>query len=101
MPPISHASNLSFSVLVVTYNSSDFIELCLGSLFGVEGVMLPFEVIVVDNASSDGTAADIKKTFPQVNLLRNDTNRGYGAAVNQAAAIATGAFLVVLNPDTV
>src|SRR5260221_11394288 len=89
-----------FSVLIVTYNSYGHIEPCLNSLCHVEGVMVAFEVIVVDNTSSDGTVEVIRQKFPKVRIIENNENRGYGAAINQAAAVAAGKFFVILNPDT-
>jgi hypothetical protein len=57
-------------------------------------------VVVVDNASSDGTADEVARRFPAVQLVASTTNDGYGVAVNRAVARASGRFLVFLNPDT-
>jgi GT2 family glycosyltransferase len=58
-------------------------------------------VIVVDNASSDGSAALMKKEFPQVNLIENTENRGFATANNQGIAITKGRYVLLLNSDTV
>jgi GT2 family glycosyltransferase len=62
---------------------------------------LDFEVIVIDNASTDGSAEMIKKEFPQVVLLKNSQNRGFAAANNQGMAIANGQYVLLLNSDAV
>jgi hypothetical protein len=76
------------------------VRACLGSIF--EGSPeLEFEVIVLDNASGDGTVEMIRAEFPEVRLLALDENLGFAAGVNRAAEEARGEFLVLLNPDTV
>lgn len=62
---------------------------------------MPLEVIVVDNASSDGAPAMVAAEYPEAKLIRNDCNRGFGAASNQAAAVAQAPYLFFLNNDTV
>jgi N-acetylglucosaminyl-diphospho-decaprenol L-rhamnosyltransferase len=83
----------SSSTLVVSWNNRDFLGRCLESL--PKGS----EIIVVDNASTDGSADFIAETFPHVHLIRLDRNIGFGAAINRAAAAATGTYLLLLNPD--
>ena len=87
------------SVVVVSYNGRGDLERCLRSLLdaGDQDV----EVIVVDNASSDGSAEFVARAFPDVRLIRNRVNRGFGAACNLGAGLARGAYLAFLNPDTV
>src|SRR4051812_32808898 len=58
------------------------------------------EVIVVDNASGDGSAEAVREQFPEVRLFANEDNRGYAAANNQGIAAARGENLMLLNPDT-
>ncbi|MFX5374184.1 glycosyltransferase, partial [Acinetobacter baumannii] len=60
----------------------------------------PFEVIVVDNASRDGSATMVQQEFPQVTLIANTENLGYARGNNQAMQRAQGAFVLLLNPDT-
>jgi len=81
------------STLVVSWNNRDFLGRCLESL--PKGS----EIIVVDNASTDGSAEFIAETFPHVRLIRLDRNIGFGAAINRGAAEATGTYLLLLNPD--
>src|SRR5262245_10409396 len=73
------------SVCIANWNCAPLLRRCLRSLFEhPQGVQ--FEVIVVDNASSDGAAELVAAEFPQVALVRNAENRGFAAASNQAAA---------------
>jgi len=92
------------SILLVTYNNVALTRLCLASIQRAAGT-LPFEVIVVDNASSDGTQAWLRKTAEQELLplvvVENAHNAGFAAANNQAAARARGDVLVFLNNDCV
>jgi len=91
--------SVALSVLIVSYNTADLTLACLASL--ASATSAPHEVIIVDNASSDGSAARIAAAFPQVRLSALPENIGFGRAVNQAAAEATGDCLLLLNPDTV
>ncbi len=81
------------SALIVCWNNRDFLGRCLESL--PKGI----EIIVVDNASTDGSAAFVAETFPHVRLIALDRNMGFGAGINRAAAEATGTYLLLLNAD--
>jgi GT2 family glycosyltransferase len=96
LPP-NHARP-AVSVLIVSYNTKEMTLACLRSLR--EETRAPHEVIVVDNASSDGSAEAIARDFPEVRLVRSRRNVGFAAATNLAAAAADGRFLLLLNPDT-
>jgi len=88
------------SVLIVSYNTRDMTLACLRSVFA-QTPYRAFEVIVVDNASTDGSAQTIAERFPDVRLFALDRNIGFAAANNFAARHATGEWLLLLNPDTV
>jgi GT2 family glycosyltransferase len=94
------AAPLDLSVLVVTHRNPGLTRDCLASVFA-ETRDLDFEVIVVDNASSDGTPEMVEREFPAVRLIRSERNLGFAAASNRAAAAARGRHLVLLNPDTI
>ena len=86
------------SIVLVTFNSADWIGRCLRSL--PEALVdRTAEIIVVDNASTDGTADVVEREQPGVRLIRNDTNAGFAAAVNVGAAASTAPWVLLLNPD--
>lgn len=97
--PPSGRTTAEVSVLVVSYNTRDLTLACLRSIG--EQTVLAHEVIVVDNASADGSAAAIAQQFPDVTLLAETRNHGFGRASNLAARHASGRYLLLLNPDTV
>jgi len=91
---------MDVSVIIVNWNTCDILRDCLQSVYlGTRAVQ--FEVIVVDNASSDNSAVMIRTEFPQVILLENRKNWGFAAANNQGMAIAQGRYVLLLNSDTV
>lgn len=85
------------SALVVAYNTRDLVLEALASL----RLEADVESIVVDNASSDGTADAVAAAFPQVDLVRSPSNLGFAAATNLAARRARAPYLLLLNPDAV
>lgn len=87
------------SVVVLSWNTRELLLACLRALF-TEEPRHAREVIVVDNASADGSADAVAAAFPQVRLLRNAENRLYAAANNQGAQAATGEYVCLLNSDT-
>lgn len=96
----SSEATLDVSILVVSYNTRELTTACLRSVLE-ETVTSSFEVIVVDNDSSDGSADAIAREFPQVELLRLDENIGFARANNLASQTARGSRILLLNPDTV
>jgi GT2 family glycosyltransferase len=91
--------SLRASIIIVNYNGGIKIVQCLRSVFGL--IEAGTEVIVVDNASSDGSAETIEASFPDLRLIRAGENLGFGAGNNLGAAQANGRYIVFLNPDTV
>lgn len=90
------------SIIFVSFNSKKTLPNSLTELYRhSKGSDNSFEVIVVDNNSWDGTGDAIAQAFPQVILLQNSTNLGFGAANNQGVKRARGEYILLLNPDTV
>lgn len=88
----------TLSVILVNWNTRALLQQCLGTLPRDE---VAFEVLVVDNASSDGSAEMVKTEFPWVQLIASERNLGFSAGNNLAARRARGNYLLLLNPDTV
>ncbi|NLO23292.1 MAG: glycosyltransferase family 2 protein [Fibrobacter sp.] len=91
---------MSCSVIIVAYNSKDFISSCL---FSVENALqdLDSEIIVLDNGSPSPITRDIKESFPRVHWVESKENLGFGKACNLLASKATKPYLFFLNPDTI
>ncbi len=85
------------SAIVVTFNSRDDVAVCLESLRG--STRPPDEILVVDNASRDGTADRVRRDFPDVAVLDYWDNPGFGEANNRAFRVASGERYFLLNPD--
>jgi len=91
---------LDLSIIIVSWNVKGLLRRCLDSIFQHPTSNLQFEVIVVDNASSDGSAEMVKEDFPQVRLMANEENLGFTRANNQGIAASRGRYVLLLNPDT-
>ena len=90
---------MDLSVIIVNWNTCQLTCQCLESIFATtEGLGL--EVLVVDNASTDGSAQMVRENFPQVRLLENTSNTGFATANNQAIRLSNGEYLLLLNSDT-
>ncbi len=91
------------SVVLVTYNSALDLTDCLRTLYDFRNTGEPFELVVVDNASTDRTRellAMLRAKVPGVTVILNDENRGFARAVNQGIRASSGRWVVLLNPDT-
>lgn len=87
------------SILIVTWNVRDLVLACIESICA-DSDAPSLEIIVVDNASSDGTAEEVVQRFPDVRVLANTQNVGFPRANNQALNVARGQYVLFLNPDT-
>jgi GT2 family glycosyltransferase len=91
---------MKLSVIIVNYNVKYFLEQCLLSVIhacdGIES-----EIIVIDNASVDGSTDLLKRRFPNVRLTVNADNVGFGKANNQGIRMSSGEYVLLLNPDTI
>ncbi|HEY74205.1 MAG: hypothetical protein B6I35_11445 [Anaerolineaceae bacterium 4572_32.2] len=90
---------LDLSVVIVNWNVRDLLRRCLLSILASSQTR-KFEIIVVDNASTDGSVEMVRAELPAVHLIANTENRGFPAANNQGLAIARGRYVLLLNPDT-
>src|SRR5271168_2022000 len=91
---------ITLSVIIATYNARELLRDCLQSIYE-NPLSEPYEIIVVDDASSDRTSEMVPALFPEVRLLRNDINRHYASSNNRALAQARGQFFYLLNNDTI
>ena len=93
------SKNLDVSIIIVSWNNHAVLANCLRSLENAKN-KATFDVWVVDNASSDGTASLVQSQFPSVNLIANKKNLGFAGANNQAVPQSNGKYILLLNPDT-
>jgi N-acetylglucosaminyl-diphospho-decaprenol L-rhamnosyltransferase len=115
--PSPSAPPPDLSVVIVSWQVRDLLRRCLQSVLaapgwliwpppnagaesGGEGKLRRLQVIVVDNASSDGSAQMARAEFPQITLIANDTNRGFTGGSNQGIDASSGRYVLLLNPDT-
>ena len=94
------ANKIDISIIIVNWNTKDLLKNCLSSIYQTIHD-LAFEVIVVDNASSDGSTEMLEREFTSVIRIVNRENKGFGAANNQAMAIMKGEYALLLNTDAV
>ena len=90
---------MKLSIIIVSYNTHEFLKKSITSIYE-QTRDISFEVIVVDNASTDGSQEMIKKEFPRVKLIINVENTGFAAGNNVGIKQATGEYILLLNPDT-
>ena len=91
---------MDISVVIVGWNARQYLELCLKSLYDATP-RRSMEVLVVDNASSDGSSEMIKSQFPQVKLLRSEENLGFSRGNNLAIRQCQGRYIALVNPDVI
>ncbi len=92
---------MTLSVIIVNYNVKYYLEQCLKSVFASEMEPSELEVIVMDNASEDGSEEYIKSRFPQVKYIYNRDNLGFSRANNRGIEMSSSKYVLLLNPDTV
>jgi N-acetylglucosaminyl-diphospho-decaprenol L-rhamnosyltransferase len=90
---------MNLSIVIVNWNTRDLLATCLESVLVSPG-HAEREVLVVDNASTDGSARMVRERFPQVDLIENQTNVGFACANNQAIQRCRGRYVLLLNSDT-
>ncbi|MDP6571482.1 MAG: glycosyltransferase family 2 protein [Patescibacteria group bacterium] len=90
---------MDISIIIVSWNVKDLLKKCIESVLKYSQ-NVGYEIIVVDNASNDGTSDMIKQNFPQVKLITNKENFGFAKANNQGIRQSKGDYVLLLNPDT-
>ena len=90
---------MDLSIVIVNYNSKNYLDRCLSSIYD-KTKDLEFEIIVVDNASNDNSRQLLKEKYPQVKLITNSKNLGFGKANNQGIDVVQGKYVLLLNNDT-
>lgn len=91
---------MDVSIIIVSYNTKEFLNRCLKSIYKSDFIKINYEIIVVDNASSDKSVDFLKEKFPKVKLIENKDNFGFSKACNQGVRDSRGKYLLFLNPDT-
>ena len=92
--------NIQLSIIIINYNVKELLLKCLASVYNNTNPSYVFEVIVVDNASTDKSIEAVKEKFPQASVIENKNNLGFPAANNQGFRLAKGKYIFMLNPDT-
>lgn len=93
-------ANIHLSICIVGINTEQYLRGCLTSI-AASGIRLAYEVIYVDNDSTDGTRQMLTSEFPAVRCFWNAENLGFARATNQAMKLARGELILLLNPDTI
>lgn len=88
----------ALSILIVSWNCWPDLRNCLRSIYDSD--FQDFEIVVIDNASADGTPENLRKSFPEVNVQVNSVNKEYSAAANQGFSLVRGRFVLLLDADT-
>lgn len=93
---------MTISIVIANWNTKDLIEDCINSIFSSTPFSeVDYEVIIIDNASSDGSREFLRSLNDKITLIENDSNFGYAKACNQGMKIAKGRYVLLLGSDTV
>lgn len=91
---------MDISIIIVSYNTQEFTKKCIDFIYKSKLNDLKYEIIIIDNASSDNTVSTLKKHFPKIICIENKDNLGFAKACNQGVKASRGRYLLFLNPDT-
>lgn len=97
---LSQSNEQIISIVIVSWNTREILARCLDAVSRSASSALGAEVIVVDNASSDGSAEMVRQRFPGVRVISNEDNLGFARACNQGIRVSSGEYVLLLNPDT-
>lgn len=92
--------NIDLSIIIVNYNTRELLQTCLRPLVGSNHPTSPWQIIVIDNGSTDGSSAMVKQEFPDVACILLRDNLGYAVANNEGIKKARGRYILLLNSDT-
>lgn len=92
--------SVMLSIIILNYKTKHLLRLALKNLLRL-GITVPYEIIVVDNASGDGSAEMVAALYPEVTLIKNPENTGHAQGNNVGIAIAKGKYVVILNSDII
>ena len=92
---------MDLSIIIVNYKTEELTSNCIDSIIKSNTKGLNYEIILVDNASEDGSVEAIKKQFPTVTIIKNPENLGFSKANNIGIAASTGEYILLLNSDTI
>ena len=95
-----HKLEIDISIIIVNYNSTELLKNCLDSIEKFTSG-INFEIIMIDNNSMTGDFDELLKYHDKITLIKNDVNRGFGAANNQGFEAAIGKYVLLLNNDTI
>ncbi len=91
---------MDLSLIILNYNTKDWLKNCLTSIFQYIDETMKIEIIVVDNASTDGSSKMVLQEFPQVKLIQSQENGGFAKGNNLGIKVAKGTYIMLLNSDT-
>jgi GT2 family glycosyltransferase len=91
---------MDLSIIIVNFNVSHLLDICLESIHRTVQDKR-YEIIVIDNASTDGSIEMLEEKYPTIVLVKNKRNEGFSKATNQGIRLAEGSYVLLLNPDTV
>lgn len=94
------SQKFDLSIIIVSYNTKELLQKCLHSIKECDTGKYSYEIIIVDNASSDDSLVMVKKEFPRTILTQNKENLGFAKANNQGVKKTKGRYVLFLNPDT-